>query len=177
MGRELKDVDIVRCVLWVRPSQNGIGGSVQNVFGVGTSQIRGKRDVERVVYRSVGGGRSERQARLGDGFRVLVQVVHGHAGPTHAEVWTHPLGPVAHVRQLIHGVREEAKAGQEVESSRFAMAGGREEKAASRGGNQQDETGGLKMQGVSIGAQIKKEKEKNPAGRNEEEEKKRNKSR
>lgn len=57
VGRELKDVDIVGSVLWVCPSQDGIGGSVQNVFGVGPSQVRGKRDVERVVYRGVGGGR------------------------------------------------------------------------------------------------------------------------
>lgn len=92
---------------------------------------------------------------------MLVQAVHGHAGSTHAEVWTHPLGPVAHVGQLIHDVRDEAKAGQQVESGRLAMAGARGRKAAGEVGiSRTDETGGLKMQGVSIRAQIGKRRRK-----------------
>lgn len=61
---------------------------------------------------------------------MLVEVVHGHAGSAHAEVGTHPLGPVAHVGQLIHGVRAEARAGQAVgvESGRFGDGGSKDRK-------------------------------------------------
>lgn len=74
---------------------------------------------------------------------MLVQVVHGHAGSSHAKVWTHPLGPVAHIRQLIHDVREAARAGLQVESGQFGDGGSKRGKGGRRGGNQQDEAWGF----------------------------------
>ena len=55
MNRQLVDLDVVRRVLGVCPSQDSVSGRVKNVLSVGAREIGSEWDVERVKDRSVRG--------------------------------------------------------------------------------------------------------------------------
>lgn len=113
MDGQLVHLDIVGGVFGVSPSQDGVGSRVQNILGVGAGQVGGEGDVERVVNRGIGGlGVREGVARLWRVFGMRVHLVDGHIGASHAKVGAHPLGPMTHVRQLIHCESTDGRSGQ-----------------------------------------------------------------
>ena len=77
---ELVDRDIVGCFGRVCPAQDGVGGGMQDVLGVGSGQLGGEGDVEGMVYDGVddlgwsyGGGTLRRH------LVVRMETLHGHA--------------------------------------------------------------------------------------------------
>lgn len=105
---------VVWRVLGMRPPQDGTGGGIQDVLGVGAGQIGREGHVEGVVDRGVG-----RRGRHHGGYAVSALVLlllllllrrhrghpHGIVGRLrlHAKARPHPLRPVPHVGQLVHG--------------------------------------------------------------------------
>lgn len=102
---KLVDLNVVGDILGMRPPDDGIGSRMQDVLGVGAGKVGREGDVEGVGDGGVG------SLRVGEGRaslrRILGMSVDGitrHIGTaTHAEVGAHPLGPVPHICQLIHG--------------------------------------------------------------------------
>ena len=78
---------------------------MEDVFGIGAGKVGSEGNVERVVDGNIGGRLRVRNGQCSLGCDLLVRIYcrHAHIRPGHAEVWTHPLGPVTHVCQLIHG--------------------------------------------------------------------------
>lgn len=99
------DLDVIGGILRMRPSEDGIGGGVQDFLGVGTGEVGREGDVEGVGDGGVGSLRvDEGRARMRDIFWMGVDWVAGHVGTaTHSKVGTHPLGPVPHICQFVHG--------------------------------------------------------------------------
>jgi hypothetical protein len=101
---ELVDGDVVRRVLGVRPPQHRARGGIEDILGIRAREIRRKWHIEGVVYRSVGGLEGGGAVR---GGRLVRRRHRGHAHIVgvlglHAKARAHPLGPVAHVGQLVH---------------------------------------------------------------------------
>lgn len=92
---QLVNGDVIGSLGRVRPPQDGIGSSVQDIFGIGASQIGGEGHVEGMVDLGVANlRRRDGRGALGSDFVVRMQALHRHAqvGPRgHAECGTHPL--------------------------------------------------------------------------------------
>lgn len=103
--------DVVWRVLGVRPAQDGAGGGIQDVLGVGAREVGGEGHVEGVVDGGVG-GRGRHYGRDAVGSLLLLLLLRRHRGQAHGVVGrlrlhpkarAHPLRPVPHVGQLVHG--------------------------------------------------------------------------
>lgn len=111
------DLDVVWCIFGVRPSQDSICCRVKNLLSVGSNKVGCERYVERVVDDGVSSlWRGYGRSGLGGILGMLIHGVHGHIRTAHAKVGAHPLGPVTHVRQLIHG-GEQRTEGRRIERS------------------------------------------------------------
>jgi hypothetical protein len=55
MNRQLVNLDVVRRVLGVCPSQDSVSGRVKNILSIGARKVGSEWNVERVKNRSVGG--------------------------------------------------------------------------------------------------------------------------
>lgn len=95
MNGELVDRHIIGGFGRVCPAQDGVGGGMQDVLGVGAGQLGCEGDVERVVYDGVADlGWSYGRGSLRSHLVVRMETLHGHAqvGPRrHAKGGTHPL--------------------------------------------------------------------------------------
>lgn len=93
--REVVDGDVVGGFGRVCPSEDGVGGSVQDVLGVGPCQIGGERDVEGMVDDGVAYlWWSYRGSALGSDLVVRMESLHRHGqiwSRRHAKGGTHPL--------------------------------------------------------------------------------------
>ena len=102
--------DVVRRVLGVRPAQDGAGGGIQDVLGVGAGEVGGEGHVEGVVYGGVG-GRGRHYGGDAVGSLVVLLLLRRHRGHSHgivgrswlhAKARRHPVRPVPHVGELVH---------------------------------------------------------------------------
>lgn len=97
---------------------------MEDVLGIGPGKLGRERHIERVVDRGIdGGGGRYRRDTLRSDLLVRVYARHSHVVRSrHAEAGTHPLGPVTHVRQLIHGGRGgTGKEGRKETQSRYVV--------------------------------------------------------
>lgn len=80
MDGELVDGDIIGCFGRMCPAQDGVGGGMQDVLGVGAGQLGGEGDVEGMVYDGVADlGWSYGGSTLRRHLVVRMETLHGHA--------------------------------------------------------------------------------------------------
>jgi hypothetical protein len=102
MDRQLVNLDVVRRVLRVCPSQDSVSGRVKNVLSVGARKIGSEWDVERVENGGIGGLRGSHGLTGLSGVLGMVEGIHGHIRTAHYEIGSHSFRPVTHICQLIH---------------------------------------------------------------------------
>ena len=56
MNGQVVDRYVIRSILRVRPSNDGIGGGVQDLLGVRAGEVGGEGNIEGEVNGSIGGG-------------------------------------------------------------------------------------------------------------------------
>lgn len=102
VNRQLVDLDVVRRVLGVRPSQDSVCGRVKDILSIGAREIGSKWNIERVENRSIGGLRGSHGLAGLNGVLGMIEGIHRHIGTAHSEIGCHSFRPVTHVCQLIH---------------------------------------------------------------------------
>lgn len=102
MDRQLVNLDVVRRVLGVCPSQDSVSGRVKNVLSIGARKIGSEWDVERVENGGIGGLRGSHGLTGLSGVLGMVEGIHGHIRTAHYEIGSHSFRPVTHICQLIH---------------------------------------------------------------------------
>ena len=95
---------VVGGIFGMRPSQDGVGRGMQDVLGVGSSEVGGKGDVEGVMNWLLHDRRLvHRHSSLTGDFLVVVHARHRDMlSGGHAKVGPHALGPLTHICKLIH---------------------------------------------------------------------------
>ena len=104
MHRELVYRDVVWGILGVCPFEYGIPAGVKDVLGVRSGKIGSQGDIERVMDVCIRWRDSRyRSHALSRDVPARIHGGHAHIRPRHAEVGTHPLGPMTHINgELIH---------------------------------------------------------------------------
>ena len=91
MNGQVVDRYVIGGILRVRPSIDGLGGSVQDLFGVRAGEVGGEGNVEGEVNCSIGSGRGAKRRHTGSRwFLMRVNGGHVHIRPGATKIGAHP---------------------------------------------------------------------------------------